>query len=211
MTPRTSSASAFTLVEILVVIVLFAILGGVLLTTVLTGQTSYSFSDAYLRVQEESRRAFDVMTRELREAGPVSGPPQLISVTNDVPAASGFRQLNFQIARGYNVPVDCPNTICWGSEVQVNDWIHYAIVVNAELPANNNQQLVRCVDANATTAIASGNGCRVLANNVQSADFSFPSAGVVEVTLQTRYQSPALPQGSQVMKSLTSRVRLRNQ
>ena len=203
----------FTLVELLVVIVLFSVLGGALLTTLLTGQTSYFSAEASLQVQQEARRAFDAMVRELHEAGPVSGAAQLISTTNDVPTGSGLHQLNFQIARGYNVPVDCPNAICWGSEVQVNDWVHYAVVVNNGLPANNNRQLVRCVNASTTTAIASGVGCRVLANNVQSADFSYPAdgdTGVVKVTLQTQVNSSALPQGSQQTKSLTTRVRLRN-
>ena len=199
--------------ELLVVIVLFALLGGALLTMLLNSQTSYFSAEASLQVQQEARRAFDAMVRELHEAGPVSGAAQLINLTSDVPPGSGFRQLNFQIARGYNVPGDCPNKICWGSEVQLNDWMHYAVVVNNALPANNNTQLVRCVNSSATAAITSGNGCRVLANNVQSADFSYPAdgdIGVVKVTLQTQYRSAALPQGSQATKSLTARVRLRN-
>ena len=207
------AAPSFTLVELLVVIVLFALLGGALLTILLNGQTAYLSANASLQVQQEARKAFDAMVRELHEAGPVSGAAQLINLTSNVPPGSGLHQLNFQIARGYNVPVDCPNTICWGSEVQLNDWIHYAAVVNNALPANNNTQLVRCVNASATAAIASGNGCRVLANNVQSADFSYPAdgdIGVVKVTLQTQYQNTALPQGSQATKSFTARVRLRN-
>ena len=200
--------AGFTLTELLVVIVLFATLGAVLLTVLLNGQTAYFSGDASLQVQQEARKAFDIMIRELREAG----PPALMSTTPNVPVGTALRQLNFQIAREYNNPVSCPNAICWGSEVQVGDWIHYAVVVNNALPANNNQQLVRCVNQGVNAAIADGAGCRVLANNVQTADFVYPAgiAGVVQVTLQVRYNNPKLPQGSQATNALTTLVRLRN-
>ena len=106
----------FTLVELTVVSALLLILGGGLLTTLLTGQTSYLSADAYIQVQEEARKAFDNMVRELREAG---GP--LVSVSPNPPAGPGT-QLDFQVALGYDLDggagavAGCPDAaVCWGA------------------------------------------------------------------------------------------------
>src|SRR3989338_2492892 len=64
--------AGFTLVELIVVSALLMIVGGGLLTTFMTGQTSYLSADAYAQVQQEARRAFDNVVRELREAGNVT-------------------------------------------------------------------------------------------------------------------------------------------
>ena len=207
--PRTPNVSlGFTLVETLMVTTLFLIIAGGLLTMLLSGQTSYLSADAALQVQEEARRAYDVMIRELREAG-ASNLATWQPTTPDVPPGSGFKQLNFQIARGYN-GVGCTNTICWGSENANGEWIHYAVVDNPTLPDANDLQLVRCVDANATTAITDGTNCRVLANDIQSVTFAY-AGGAVTVNLQAQYQDPRLPGNGQASTQLlSSRVKLRN-
>ena len=79
----------FTLTEILIVAALLLILGVGLLTVFLNGQTSYLSADAYVQVQQESRKAFDNAVQELRSAGNVS-------------LSADAKQLHFQIARGYN-------------------------------------------------------------------------------------------------------------
>lgn len=196
----------FTLVEVLIVSLLLLVLGGALLTLFLAGQTSYLSAEAYLDVQQQARRALDTLIRELHEAGP-SGTINVIA--NGTP---GSNQLNFQIAREYNNAVSCPNAICWGSEAQVSDWIHYAVVQNAAVPAPNNLQLVRCITAGAgsqNTVVMNGAGCRVLANNVRTANFNV-AGGAVTMTFELQYQHPSLPGGVQTTGPLTMRVRLRN-
>ena len=205
MTRSCYESVGLTLIELLLVTALFFVIAGALLTALLSGQTSYLSADAALQVQEEARRAFDVIVRELRESGPAAGP----TLTADVPTGSGFNQLNFQIARGYN-DVGCANTICWGSENANGEWIHYAVIDDPTLPDANDLQLVRCVNAAQATAIASGAGCRVLANDIQSVTFAY-AGGEVTVNLQVQYNDPRLPGGGRAStQPLSSRVRLRN-
>jgi len=205
---RPVNARGYTLVELMIVAVVFLIIGGGLLTTLLTGRTSYLSADAYLTVQQESRRAFDTMVRELREAG------------NVTPAATNANQLNFQIARGYNTEVSCQNpaAICWGSDNATNEWVHYKIVNNLETPRNP-WQLIRYRDGasgGAPPAQCNAPGCRVLSNNVRAPGvnpnaFQYDSANkVLTITLQNAYANPALPTGQQATAVLTSRVKLRN-
>ncbi len=194
-------SSGFTLVEILIVSLLLMILGGGLLTAFLTGQTSYLSADAYIQVQQEARRGFDNMVREIREAGNVS--------------TTGTQQLNFQIARGYNNEVGCqsPASICWGSENALGQWVHYTVI-----GAAGNQQLIRCTNTNQSGAIAALTaGCRVLANNVKDSSTDAVNAftwsavnSTVIINLEVERRSNMVAGGGQTTGVLTSRVRLRN-
>ena len=214
------SEAGFTLVELIIVSALLMIVGGGLFTTFMTGQTSYLTADAYVQVQQEARRGFDNMVRELREAGAETG--------QNIAAVSGLAtnsQLNFQMARGYNTelgsvtttPKGCqtPPAICWGSENATGQWVHYALVsTDGSVATTNDNQIIRCVDTTASpsiitaTTVCSG-GRRVLANHVKSASFKYTS-GIITVSLQVEYKSPLLPSGSQATPLLTSQVKLRN-
>lgn len=207
------NTKGFTLVELLVVAVLTVIVAGGLLTAFLTGQTSYFSADAYVQVQQEARRAFDAMVRELREAGPTAGAGTLMNVSGN--------QLNFQVAMDYT------SAIQWGDGVTANNWIHYWLFTNNSLSNNNQVQLLRCTSGAPGTAFASPAAvvpanCRVLANNVivptaPQIVFQLDNAAtprIVTINLQVRYNSGLLPGGSQSLGTqtapLTSRVRLRN-
>ena len=209
------SEAGFTLVELIIVSALLMIVGGGLFTTFITGQTSYLSADAYVQVQQEARRAFDNMVRELREAGAQTG--QNITVADGLAANS---QLNFQIARGYNSEPACqapkPVGICWGSDNATGEWVHYALVsTDGNLATTNDNQIIRCVDATPSPSIIATTGCsggrRVLANHVQSLSFNYsPGTKVITVSLRVQYSSPLLPSGSQATPLLTSQVKLRN-
>ena len=188
----------FTLMEVLVVSALLLILGGGLLTLFLNGQTSYLSADAYVQVQQESRKAFDNVVQELRAGGNVS-------------LSADFKQLHFQIARGYNTEAACQNpaAICWGSENATGEWVHFVIIT----PAAGTPQLVRCVTAGVVNPVTDVTGCRVLANNVKAGTslFSWDAANkVVTLTFEFEYRNPALPSGGQTTTPLISRVKLRN-
>ena len=195
------AARGFTLVELMIVALLFLILAGVVLTMLVTGQTSFVSSDAYILVQQESRRAFDNVVRELRESGTIScGPPD----------CSG--RLNFQIARAYD-PTD-PNAdpttgIVWGSDVTAGDYVHYVMTT-----VGNTSQLFRCVSGAAGTDLSGSYGaCRVLANYVDTANSSFvwnPTDQTVTLNLRIDYRHPVLPGGGQSMPTLSSQIKLRN-
>ncbi len=219
------AACGFTLVELIIVSALLVLLGGGFLTMFLTGQSSYLSADASIQIQQEARKALDVVVRELREAGAATGSV----VTRTGPLPNGSYQLNFQIALGYNMatypgapPGGCttPASICWGGNT-ISEWVHYVVIGAAG--AGVNRQLVRCVNGDAATAIASAAGCRVLANNVNlptepaaTDTFQLVDANAngtldtIVVNLQIKTESGMLPGGSQRTQILTSRIRMRN-
>jgi len=207
------SCTGFTLVEMLIVTVLLFIVGGGMLSTFLTGQASFMSGEAYVQVQQEARHAFDLMVRELREAQ--------MSPTNPITTLANPKQINFQVALGYNDRAACQNPArtCWGGENVVGNWLHYAII-----GAGSAAQLVRYLDASETgtplPATCVSPNCRVLANNIRlETDNTKPvfntfaydlTNKVVTITLQIERIDARLPGGRQATPVLSSRVKLRN-
>jgi len=143
-------ALGFTLVELLFVMAIFSGIIGALLLTFVVGRNSYLSSDAYIQVQQEARRAFDTMVKELREAGgtvtATAGPPS---------------QLQFQIALGFNLAGCAVNAVCWGALNQNGSnqpgWsVRYRV--------SGTQVIREVLDQNSTVQP----GTRVLANNVNN-------------------------------------------
>ena len=134
--------AGFTLVELIIVTALFVILGGALLTMFLAGRDSQMSAETSIQLQQEARRAFDPIVRELREARLSAGNPTTV-------LGNGSIQLNFQVALGYNLTATfpaCPAAaICWGSENVPDQWVHYAIIDRGS--ASNQWQLIRCANA----------------------------------------------------------------
>ncbi len=196
----------FTLVELTIVAVIFLVVSGGLLTTFLTGQTSYLSSEAYIHVQQQARQAFDTVVREMREA-------------NIDPTGLPGNRLNFRIARGYNILNECDTpapTICWGNDTTTGAWVHYAIVAGP----GGIEQLIRFQTANRDDAPpnpCAAPTCRVMANDVrlptgaQTPLFAYNAvARTVTFTLQIDYDHPALPGGGMNSPELSSQITLRN-
>ena len=196
----------FTFFEILIVIVIFAGVMGALMASLLVSRTSYVSADAYVQVQQEVRRAFDSMVKELHQAGQVNN-----SVTIANP---GVQRLDFQLALNYDA-VACGGT-CWGTDDPAfpTGWLHY--VLDAADPQNG--RLMRCATANRLDPMpANYAGCRVLANSVDPAlantAFEYDHGNrTVMLRLQTLITSQQLPNGSMAAAPtpLVTRVRLRN-
>jgi type II secretory pathway component PulJ len=194
MDRRGRCRNGFTLFEVMLVLVLFVLLVIGLLTTLMTGQASYASAEAYVHVQQEVRRAFDDMTRELREAGGT--------------ITASATQLDFQVSLGYDRSdlAACPaGAVCWGAQgsdgLEQPDWsVRYRL---------DGTQLIREVlDDTATVQ-----GTRILANYVDAAGSSFAWDGgsrTMTTVLAGRYEHPLATQAPQTIGPLTSRVRLRN-
>lgn len=201
-------ARGFTLVEMLVVVAIFGGIMGALLISFLVGKSSYLSADAYIQVQQETRRAFDNMVKELREAGGTITPADVTSTS-----------LTFQVALGYNLAAPCPvNAVCWGAQDQNGanqpGWsIRYRV---------NGTQLVRELH-NEIPPIDPPVATRVLANNANSglAADGLPATSwrydsgtkVVNMRLEVRQVSGQLPGGSMSTSPpapLRTQVRLRN-
>ena len=195
-----------TLVEVLIVIAIFSGILGALLVSLLVSRTSYVSADAYLQVQQEARRAFDSMVRELHHAGRVNNDVSLLE--------PGAQRLDLQIARGYDAAA-CGG-ICWGTDDSAlpNGLIHYVL----DTADAQNARLMRCVSANRLDPMpAAFAGCRVLSNRVNPllANSSFVydhGSRAVTVRLQTAITSPQLPGGTMgtTPAPLITRVRHRN-
>ena len=196
----------FTMVELMIVALIMVILSGGVMVLFLTGRQSYLSADAFIVVQQEARKAFDNMVRELRESGNINIP------------AGNVRRLDFQVARGYNLAAPCPaNAICWGNENAANEWVHYVITGNTQ-----SVQLVRCLSNARDTVFADYSACRVLAQYVDSSTdgagnirsrFTWDAVNqTVVLSLQIRYANPGIPDGFQQAAPvpLVARVRLRN-
>ena len=192
---RPSVHRAFTLVEMLMVLAIFSLMSGALFTSFLIGKNSYLSADTYVRVQEEARRALDVMDREVRSArgAGIAGLPN---------------SLQFPVALGYNLAAPCPaNNVCWGA------------VDNAGVGQPNWTVRYRITGTQLVREILNGGavqpGTRVLANDIDAAQTSFAYDALtdtVSISLGVTVTSAQLAGGSMstVPSSLTTRVKLRN-
>ena len=193
-----SVSSGFTLIEMLLVLAITTAVGAALFASFLIGKQSYLSADSYVQVQQEARRAIDVMDRELRSAQGTA----VVTVNN--PAS-----IQFPIALGYDLAAPCPtDSICWGARDQGNvnqmNWtVRYRV---------NGTQLVREL-LNAAGGVQPG--ARVLANDIDAAVTQFAydaAANTVAISLGVRINSAQLPGGSMSVapNQLTTRVKLRN-
>ncbi len=202
-----SALRGFTLIEILMVSVIMAVILGAILVTFVSGQASYMSMDSSIQVQEEARRAFDAMVREIREAGSVTPT----TTVNGKPA------LDFQVALGYNLTLTgCnPNAICWGAvdgtgQLKPNYRMQYRL----ETIATGRAQLVREV-LDAGGAPLSPAMKRVLSTLVFDPPPNPPfavSGGVVTIALPFKApQNPLVPGSISAQPvTLTTQVELRN-
>lgn len=196
----------FTFVEVLIVVAIFMGLSAALLASLLVSRASYVSADAYVQVQQEARRAFDSMVKELHQAGRINNNVSILD--------PGVQRLDFQIVLGYDAAV-CGG-VCWGSDDPTlpNGWLHYVL----DTADPQNARFMRCVSANRLDPMPAGfAGCRVLANRVNPAlansSFTYDHGSrTVTVRLQTSITSPQLPGGTvgTAPAPLLTRVRLRN-
>ena len=189
-----ASAGTASLIEVLIVLVIFAGLAMVIFMCSLVSNRSYIISTAFAHVHDEARRALNAMVSELREAG------------GTVTAAGS--QLDFQVALGYALGGACPtNDVCWGAQDQTGTvqggWsIRYRL--------NGTQLLREILDGGGTVQA----GTRVLANNVSQLSFAYTGGSVrmVTVQLQVEETSGQLAGGKMGTSpsTVTTQVRLRN-
>ncbi|MBI4341105.1 MAG: prepilin-type N-terminal cleavage/methylation domain-containing protein [Candidatus Omnitrophica bacterium] len=203
--------AGFTLPELLVVGVIMAVVLGAMLVTFMSGQTSYLAMDASIQIQEEARRAFDTMVREIRGGG--SAAPRTVS---------GKPALDFRVALDYNLlgVAGCPaDAVCWGaydgSGVAHKDyWVEYRV----ETLGNGRAQLVREVligdSGSSPVGPLTPPVTRVLSTLVDdTVTNAFDvSADVVTITLPFKSPRNALVPGSTSGQATTlaSKVKLRN-
>lgn len=189
----------FSLIELLIVVAILGAVTGALALMFTTGRSAFLSTDASIQVQQEARRALDVMGKELRQANNID--TELTVQNGDTPAGGAVR-LNVQISRGYNVSGCTPNAVCWGNDTANGGWVHYL---------RNGTQLLRCQSTASDTVITDVSTCRVLANDAQVFLVDYVnSSRTATLRLQIQQTSSLLPGGNRSTGTLRTQVRLRN-
>jgi Tfp pilus assembly protein PilW len=165
---------------------------------------SYLTTDTELYVQQEGRKALDIMAAELRVAGNVNDNASIVS--------PGAQRLDFQLDRGYDVAV-CGG-VCWGTDDPAfpTGWVHYVVDTVTTAP---NGRLRRCTTANQLDPMpVNFVGCRVMANNVSPTLamttflYDHPTR-TVTATLQVTVTSRQVAGGTLTTGALPLRVQIR--
>ncbi len=212
MMNRKMRSGGFTLPELLMVAGLLAVVSGAMFVTVLSGQSAFLSLDSSIQLQEEARKAFNSMTRELREAGGA------IAVSS-----SPSQQLDFQLALGYNLTsvAGCPaDAVCWGAwDADGNPQYNWTVRYALKTTGSNTQLVRRLFNANPVSGSATPVSERILANQVDNAtspvvytSFAWDQTNsVITINLQTKIdQSALLPGGIRSSGRLTTQIKLRN-
>lgn len=170
----------FTLIEMMVVLAIFLIIGTAMFATLHMGRKSWQMGDIQVEIQQEVRRGMSSMVKELRQSWPavIVGLP-----TGGIP----YDAITFRI------PEDIDNdgdVIDAHGNIESGSQITYSLV---------SEQLLRS---------KVGVPARVLANNIQSLQFTRSgSGGKIAITLiaekDTIFQHT-------LTAALTSQVTLRN-
>jgi len=99
-----SQKDSFSLVELMVVVMVFSIMVSSIFAVLDSGRRSWNVSEAQIDNQSEARRALGRMTDELTQAGQAT---VTINATQDV--------ISSQVPTSYN---DATATITWGDQIQ---------------------------------------------------------------------------------------------
>lgn len=102
---RQVSEEGFSLVELLVAITLFSVLGGTLMATVLASKSSVAASRETHDLNEEARVVLNRMSRELRQAKEITAVSAPVTI-NGTPRQSGAVSVTFSVDFDGNGVID---------------------------------------------------------------------------------------------------------
>lgn len=173
----------FTLVELMVVFLIFTIIMGAIFAVLTMGRTSWYSGNTQVEMQQETRRGMDSMVRELRQ----SGSTTIVGVPAD---GNFYNSITFRVpqdADGDGDVLDVSGNVEWGNQITYS------------LGGLGGQQLLR----------TEGSQVVVLANSIVSLQFRRQAAtsNIVEMTLQS--QKTTIP-GHLIGTTINSEVMLRN-
>jgi len=185
--------NGFSLIEVLIVVGLIALVAGATLSMFFTGQGSWLGAEAKIAVQDESRKGMQQLYRELRASGYNADADE-----SHLFIESSGRQVTFQVPvlTDNTVSLDADGNINWGTTNTTGGFLRYGLTSG---------QLKRYVlDTDQSTVLSE----RVLANNINSVDFSLINNTTLEITVTARKQDS---RGSRNWEnSLQTRITLRN-
>lgn len=170
----------FSLVEVMVVIAIFSVIGGAIMSFLLIGGASWHSGDAQVQASEEVRKGMSAMVRELRQTR--------TSTITGVPADGlYYNSIIFRIPSDIDGDGD---VITSTGSVEWSNPIQYSL---------NNGQLLRTISGTTT----------VLANNIMELQFRREEMvpDVLEISL--RAQKTTL-EGRVIQMNLKCKIKMRN-
>lgn len=195
---------AFTLAEVLITAAIFSLVCGAIMTTMIAGLSSWRVSEAKIQIQQDSRRAMQAMSQELRFSSS-SGHLQILDDSGSAISTGTGSVIRFQVPlyTSQQIKLDSAGSKIWGGDSMENYWICYKVVKASE---EDTGQLKRILLDSNKNEVSSGS--MVLANNIESVEF----IGLPNNTYSPTSVQIALTAANtkNVTTSLKSRVWLRN-
>lgn len=196
--------TGFTLIELMVVILIFSIIVAAIFGVLTMGRQSWQTGTTQVQLQQETRKAMDRMVKELRPANLISIGAGASSMTFKVPIDYDPEDIN-DPEYPYNDDndvLDVNGDIEWGANDRINDRLDWTIEYSLSI---SNGQILRKVFDNAS--IEQINLRKVLANNISV--LSFNSVSASEISVGITAQKDAIP-GRTMQSNLQSQITLRN-
>ena len=182
----------FTLIEVLVTVLIFAVLAAAINAVLLVGQASWQTNSVQMELQQELRKGMEWMKDDLRQTGPVAIAnvpvnPEVDSVTypdpDDDPAYDWYTTITFQMVTGIS-----------GNNIEWNDDVTQFI-----LGGTNSDQLQRI--ENSIT--------KVIAQNIQTLGFRRLEVEPDIIAVDLDWQKDTI-KGNTITASLEFQVQMRN-
>lgn len=214
----------FTLVELMVVVVIFLIIIAAIYGVLSMGRQSWHTGNTQVEMQQETRKAMDRMVKEIRESGYFTDnstvPP---TVYPKVSITGGGTIITFQVPVDDESDgivdddvLDATGNIEWGAVDDAGiDRLGWSI--QYLLGGLNNRQLLRRIFNNYPAGAGVQVGTDViLANNIRSdnpppnaLNFGDPAGNLTIISIEVTAQKDAVP-GRTMQSTLYSQVTLRN-
>lgn len=173
----------FTLIETMIVLLIFSIILGAIFSTMTIGKLSWYSGDAQVEVQQETRKGLSRMSKELRQSRS--------SVIQGVPPDGEYHNTII-----FKIPEDIDGD---GDTIDNSGNIEWSNDITYSLGGLNNRQLLRTEEGEST----------VLANNIALLQFRRGSTTqeLLEINLMAEKRTI---QGHIIQSTLSSQVELRN-
>jgi len=195
--------NGFTFVEVLITTSILMVISVAIFSVFMTGVSSWQIGESRTQGQQETRRAMEMMSRELHLSSAYH-----LQVLNDsgIQAYSGTRII-FQIPvySQQQIQLDTGGQLLWGAEGTQSYWISYRLVIPEGETTGQLKRLV--LASNKTTEISSA----VLANRVAAIEFNgFPNNTYTPSSIEIILIKRNLVKGVETDMLLKSRAWLRN-
>ena len=193
----------FTFMETLFTVAIFSVITTVIFSVFMVGVSSWQIGEAKTQSQEGSRRAMEMIAKELRLASSYR-----LQILNDsgAPVFSGTRII-FQVPvySQQQIQLDTSGQLTWGAGGTQGYWVSYRLIIPHEATAGQLKRII--LASNKTTEISSA----VLANNVAGVEFNgLPNNTYTPSSIEIILTKRGIDREANRNTILKSRIWLRN-